>query len=187
MKKAMSGFTIVELLIVIVVIAILAAISIVTYAGMQQRAKNTAIISAASSSYRALQAYIAANGAYPFTNASACITTTIGCTSDSGATVSSNSGFNTALSSIAQLPQSVPVASAARWGIYAQNTTTVMVEGSSQPMLLIYYLSGTSQPCGLDRILEYNWPNINFSATKYTYNIAGTTTMCWVSIPGPSV
>jgi prepilin-type N-terminal cleavage/methylation domain-containing protein len=35
MKRTMSGFTIVELLIVIVVIAILAAISVVAYTGIQ--------------------------------------------------------------------------------------------------------------------------------------------------------
>ena len=35
-----SGFTIVELLIVVVVIAILAAISIVAYAGIQNRANE---------------------------------------------------------------------------------------------------------------------------------------------------
>ncbi len=39
MNKSRSGFTIVELLIVIVVIAILAAISIVAYNGIQERAK----------------------------------------------------------------------------------------------------------------------------------------------------
>lgn len=38
-----SGFTIVELLIVIIVIAILAAISIVAYTGIQNRANNTAV------------------------------------------------------------------------------------------------------------------------------------------------
>ena len=38
-----KGFTIVELLIVIVVIAILAAITIVAFNGIQQRAKNSAI------------------------------------------------------------------------------------------------------------------------------------------------
>ena len=43
-----QAFTIVELLIVIVVIAILAAISIAAYTNIQQRAKNTAIINAAS-------------------------------------------------------------------------------------------------------------------------------------------
>lgn len=39
------GFTIVELLIIIVVIAILAAISIVAYTGMQRRASDTTVVS----------------------------------------------------------------------------------------------------------------------------------------------
>ena len=41
--KTHSGFTIVELLIVIVVIGILAAISIVAYNGIQNRANDTAV------------------------------------------------------------------------------------------------------------------------------------------------
>ena len=41
-----KGFTIVELLIVIVVIAILATITIVSYSGIQQRARNAAISTA---------------------------------------------------------------------------------------------------------------------------------------------
>src|SRR5690554_3746529 len=41
--KRKDGFTIVELLIVIVVIAILAAISVVAYTGIQNRANDTAI------------------------------------------------------------------------------------------------------------------------------------------------
>jgi len=43
-----SGFTIVELLIVVVVIAILAAITIVAYNGIQNRAKNSAVQSVTS-------------------------------------------------------------------------------------------------------------------------------------------
>lgn len=43
MIKSRSGFTIVELLIVVVVIAILAAISIVAYTSIQERANSAAI------------------------------------------------------------------------------------------------------------------------------------------------
>lgn len=45
MGKIIRGFTIVELLIVIVVIAILAAISVVAYNGIQHRAKVSAVAS----------------------------------------------------------------------------------------------------------------------------------------------
>ena len=43
MRKSTSGFTIVELLIVIVVVAILAAISVVAYNGIQGRANDSAV------------------------------------------------------------------------------------------------------------------------------------------------
>ena len=65
MRKSRSGFTIVELLIVIVVIAILAAISIVAYTGIQTRAYNTKVISGTSQYQKAFQAYKAVNGTYP--------------------------------------------------------------------------------------------------------------------------
>ena len=60
-----SGFTIVELLIVIVVIGILAAITIVAYNGIQQRAYNTKVVSGASAYLKAFQSYKAINGTYP--------------------------------------------------------------------------------------------------------------------------
>lgn len=50
-----TGFTIVELLIVIVVIAILAAITIVAYNGIQERAQSTAIISRAEAYIKGLR------------------------------------------------------------------------------------------------------------------------------------
>jgi prepilin-type N-terminal cleavage/methylation domain-containing protein len=60
-----KGFTIVELLVVIVVIAILAAITVVAYNGIQTRAKNVKTISAATAWIKALKLYNADKGTWP--------------------------------------------------------------------------------------------------------------------------
>jgi prepilin-type N-terminal cleavage/methylation domain-containing protein len=59
------GFTIVELLIVIVVIGILAAITIVAYNGIQQRARVSAVNSALAQASKKLALYQVDNGGYP--------------------------------------------------------------------------------------------------------------------------
>ena len=55
-RERTKGFTIVELLIVIVVIAILAAISVVAYTGIQERARETKIQNDVATIVRAIQA-----------------------------------------------------------------------------------------------------------------------------------
>ena len=60
-----GGFTIVELLIVIVVIAILAAISVVAYTGIQDRARYTEALSNLTSIDKAIGMYHAQHGNYP--------------------------------------------------------------------------------------------------------------------------
>lgn len=65
MKKNARGFTIVELLVVIVVIAILAAITIVTYSSIRQRALNATAQSDMTNLGKALMAYRVENGRYP--------------------------------------------------------------------------------------------------------------------------
>lgn len=59
--KKQTGFTIVELLIVVVVIAVLAAITIVAYNGIQNRAKESAAKSAASQSAKKINATAVTN------------------------------------------------------------------------------------------------------------------------------
>lgn len=60
-----TGFTIVELLIVIVVIGILAAITIVAYNGIQQRANNTKTTQALQSWIKAMKLYKVDNSRWP--------------------------------------------------------------------------------------------------------------------------
>lgn len=62
MHKTKSGFTIVELLIVIVVIGILAAITIVAYNGIQGRANDAKVRSVASQVAKAFQLWSAQSG-----------------------------------------------------------------------------------------------------------------------------
>lgn len=59
------GFTIVELLIVIVVIGILATISIVAYTGIQQKARNQQTIAAVGAYAKAMLLYSSDKGSYP--------------------------------------------------------------------------------------------------------------------------
>jgi len=63
------GFTIVELLIVIVVIGILAAITIVSFNGVTARANATSAKAAASSALKKAEAYNAEKAVYPTTPA----------------------------------------------------------------------------------------------------------------------
>lgn len=65
LRGRQSGFTIVELLIVIVVIAILAAITIVAYNGIQQRARTTQTTSALTAWIKGIKLYRADKGAWP--------------------------------------------------------------------------------------------------------------------------
>jgi prepilin-type N-terminal cleavage/methylation domain-containing protein len=63
--RSSRGFTIVELLIVIIVIAILATLVITAYNGVQAKARDVKRQSDAESVQKAAEAYNADNGSYP--------------------------------------------------------------------------------------------------------------------------
>lgn len=63
--KHKHGFTVIELLAVIVIIAILASVTVVAYQGAQNRAKNAAVTSAANQWEKILKLYKTKTGKYP--------------------------------------------------------------------------------------------------------------------------
>lgn len=71
MSKSRSGFTVVELLIVVVVIAILAMISITAYTSIQRRANESAAMASAKAAATTIASHQVKKGAYPETLAEA--------------------------------------------------------------------------------------------------------------------
>ncbi len=190
--KSAKGFTIVELLIVIVIIGILAAISIVTYNGVQQRARNTAIISAVNQTMNSIQAYIAQEDDYPIKlNVNMCITTESGCKHANGSDITGNSTLTANLSKISKAPLSVPISGAGS-GIFYHYTPTRIYNDESRPVMLIYWLHGKNQKCGIDGVMNKGGDSSTGEATTppngYTNgNHPAGRTLCYISIPGPGV
>ena len=187
--NTLQGFTIVELLIVIVVIAILAAISIAVYTNIQQRAKNTAIINAASQSLKMIQAYIAEYGDYPRTtstgNVIVCITNQC---AGSGGGLASDASLNNNLAKVGTLPRSVPGSGENRKGILYLYTSGQLISGESQPVIIGYWLEGQNRSCGLPNVLHSTSLSTSLSTTGYTDGNHGDSgrTLCRVSVPGPA-
>lgn len=77
------GFTIVELLIVIVVIGVLAAITVVAYNGVQSRALNSRVQSDIKNVQKVVENYNAINGSYPSTGSLSTVRSDINCTGGS--------------------------------------------------------------------------------------------------------
>jgi len=166
MRKTSSGFTIVELLIVIVVIGILAAIAIVAYNGVQTRAENAKTVAGVNQAVKLLLAYKTINGDYPV-NGLACIGTgyvnDTCMTGSDGVTPSAinSSSFNTALTSVGSLP-----------ALSTKNltlSTGQVVAGANwnySEKMIRYHLAGASTLC-------------DAGGGKYTY---GTVIQCRITL-----
>lgn len=194
--KEMSGkhgFTIVELLIVIIVIGILAAITVISYQGIQQRAQNVTTLSAAKQTYDTIRSYIVLKGKYPAISPNAqpafiCLTSSSGCATNAGVQTS-DLALDEAIRDIGELPPHAPVNGPDRYGILYQYNAPRIVAGVNQPAILIYYLRGENQQCELPGVIASDGDSLisEMSTTGYTLGNAGGSgkTLCFITIPGP--
>jgi prepilin-type N-terminal cleavage/methylation domain-containing protein len=184
--RKQTGFTIVELLIVIVVIGILAAITIVTYNGVQQRANNTSRIAAAKHTQNVLRAYKTTFDTYPSTGAR-CLTTDNVCTDYNGTVLTAdNSAILTEMRKSGAVIDSVPK-TGSYYGIYYDYYLPRTFNAEKIPLLMMYWLEGDNQQCQLANTVvglpaTPEEPNkFGTSTTGYT-STGGGRTACWVSI-----
>lgn len=186
MYKTKSGFTIVELLIVIVVIAILAAISIAAYNGIQTRANNTAIISAANQTIKLIQSYDSLGTGVPSTG-SGCVTAV--CSDWSGTATTQDTTLINNLKAVGAPPSSVPNSGTGTYRGIWYNTraagATYDGDGATKRVaLLMYWLTGQSQSCGVNNV-ALQGPGEAWArpTVAYSYNYpASNTTACWIGL-----
>lgn len=180
-KKKRAGFTIVELLIVIVIIGILAAITIVAYNGIQQRSNNAARISAISQLMKLINGYTATYGTYPSTSG-VCGTLDNLCTNSTGV---ANTGNNTALMNelkkIGMPPQQVQPAVGGNYGVQYIYESTATFNGEPAPIRLEYWLDGQNVPCGVPNVSNASTTTTVSSTTGYTSS-SSTRTNCWIRL-----
>ncbi len=163
------GFTIVELLIVVVVIAILAAVTIVSYNGIQQKARITSIVTESGNWKESFQLYYTSKGSYPAfstTDDVICLTESFPpddrfssntqCTSGTALPSSQDAAFK---SSLAQLAKVNPSANTAPVFYSRYGRVTTYVRGIIYDKYLnaiVYALPGENNSCGQGKTPDVN-------------------------------
>lgn len=198
-----SGFTIVELVLVIVVIGILAAIVMVSYNGIIQKARNSAMISSVSQYKKIIALYAVNNGQYPSSLTwMACLGTgyddsdgdgTPDC-GDASYPAPEVAAFNDALRTVAgSLPAitikniPMPFEDNAYWrGAIVAVNNSMVVDGTVQPYYIEYALQGKDADCGLDGVLKeadgQNFPKMQRGPFRNSW-YDDRATQCIIGLP----
>ncbi|MGB3945814.1 MAG: prepilin-type N-terminal cleavage/methylation domain-containing protein [Candidatus Saccharimonadales bacterium] len=174
MQKSRSGFTIVELLIVIVIIGILASITIVAFSGVQARARDSQRQTDITAIRKAMELYFADNGTYPSTHCSL----GAGCKINSGWNTTSDGSWSNLSSQLApkyidKLP-SDPLASTANPSAIGggYNYDMVANPGWCQPpvrpsYMITYRLESSAQERKLEGDCSAGTSPTNYSSSEY--------------------
>ena len=185
------GFTIVELLIVIVVVAVLATISVVAYNSIQTRSKNVAKVATVQGAVKLIRLYHAELGTYPRSQATGdfCLTVDSLCTNYAGtANPSNNAPLISELSSYGTLPaHSGDATTAERYGITYSYIADRTLESQTNPVLVMFFLEGTNQVCtglvpSMVSVTDSGAPRNFAPATRASGNSGGKT-RCYMMFP----
>lgn len=187
MHKSKSGFTIVELLIVIVVIAILAAISIVAYNGIQQRAQNSKTTTALTAWVKALKLYKVDNGRWPAGYAclgsgygrglSGTETSGFHCRQDGAGGAYENATFNAALKDYAgsSFPTPAFVTSRSTDTIWRRGLSYLYGGGSGTDVYILAEYAGVQSSCPSVASEDADYRTVYNGNTECQYVIGKTT------------
>ncbi len=210
-RVRVTGFTIVELLIVIAVIGVLAVIATVIYSGFQERAMNTSRVSAARSFVQAIEMYTAEHGRIPGdplaygsclgrNSANICngvSTADIAAGRDSQPDPVLDAELLTVISKIPKVPDR-PVVPNESWYTPREAIGPILLESSDRfvngqlvPWAVHFWLQGTNIPCGLAVLRDMGWDAVEGRViyeqgveSSYTISQAGTTE-CIVPLQAP--
>lgn len=180
-----KGFTIIELLIVIVIIAILAAITLVAYNSVQTKAKNSAIIAAVNQSLKVVEAYGVVNSSYP--SYYACLVPDSTGTCSWGGSVATNSTLTSTMATNGTLTGQVPPVensgNVASGIIYNYNSARTM-NGSPAPLVLTYFLLGATT-CPVGNITAQTGVTLTSTTNGFSSRTVAGNTVCFASVPNP--
>lgn len=210
-RQYSAGFTIVELLIVIVVIGVLAAISVVAFTGIQDRAQNNVRIQAAHQIAKAYEAAVLQHGVNLGQTAPYCLP--IGLPDDNG-DGTPECGIVSAAGTYDRVEKATSITMLRNAGLTNLNFPTSEITGSDgrkyrgiqvtygsgtygvdgilQPYFLYFFLKGSAQDCSSSYSIGGNPGNDNtnnplFAYRKATrYGSSNGVTTCAYTIKHPS-
>lgn len=144
-----TGFTIVELIIVITIIGILASLTIVAYRGVTDRGYNARVTTGVNSYIKAIQIYKFRNGSYP--TQTSCLGANYPsntCWTGSGGTRTVDSTLDTALATVLDAkPVLADTLLATGVGNNMRAGAVYNAASGTGPFSVIFYLKGAGQTC----------------------------------------